>query len=44
MGTTHFTLRQAHGVLQWERDNIEEERQRHTEWGSLLKEWTTSEE
>jgi hypothetical protein len=43
MGTTHFVLCQAQNVLQQEWANIEEEWQRLTEWGSLLKERTTSE-
>jgi hypothetical protein len=41
--TTHFTLGQAQVVLQREQTDIEEEQQRLMEWGSLLKEWTTSE-
>jgi hypothetical protein len=38
MGMTHFSLRQAQDVLQWERADIEEEQQCLMEWGSLLKE------
>jgi hypothetical protein len=39
----HFTLRQAQGVLQRERTDVEEEQTCLLKWGSLLKERTTSE-
>jgi hypothetical protein len=37
MGATHFALRQVQDVLHQERDDLEEERHRLMEWGSLLK-------
>jgi hypothetical protein len=43
MGMAHFALHEAQDVLQRERADIEEEQQRLMEWGSLLKEHTTSE-
>jgi hypothetical protein len=42
MSMAYFVLRQAQDVLQRERTDIEEEQLRLTEWGSLLKECTTS--
>jgi hypothetical protein len=43
MGTGHFVLCQVQDVLQWERDDIEEEQQCLMDWGSLQKKWTTFE-
>jgi hypothetical protein len=43
MGITHFGLHQVRDVVYREREDIEEEWLRLTEWGSLLKELTTFE-
>jgi hypothetical protein len=43
MGTTHFALNQAHDVLCWEREDINEERLCLLVWVSLFKQRMTSE-
>jgi hypothetical protein len=43
MGTTHWSINQAHSVLHQERENIDNERRPLLLWGSLFKERTTSE-
>jgi hypothetical protein len=43
MVTSHLVLNQAHDVLRWEREDINEERLCLSVWVSLLNQWTTSE-